>query len=127
MLLGYISEVVKSSAEAERYLVDVFNQLQTSDVHDITSPGVNTFLYLQAMARKKLASFISSVEKCPDEKLIVKGNRFVNMMATDQQRVFCGVHYHGKSTANIAAEMNTSEAAVRKLLREAFITIRNNR
>jgi hypothetical protein len=131
MLLGYISEVVKNNQVAEQYLVDVFNQLQFSDIQDITKPGINTFVYLQAIVRKKLAVFTSSIDGYANtgkpKTFIIKGNKFVDLMNPDQQQVFCEIYYHGKTVTNLAAELNKTEAAIRELLREAFILIRSNR
>ena len=130
MLLGYISEVVKNNQVAEQHLVDVFNQLQFSDIQDITKPGINTFVYLQAIARKKLAVFLpvdgytnAGIPKMP----IIEGNKFVELMNPDQQHVFCEIYYHGKTVTNLAAELNKTEAAIREMLRKAFLIIRSNR
>lgn len=132
MLLGYIFEVVKSTQVAEQYLVDVFNQLQFTDIQAISKPGINTFCQLQQIARKKLASFTSTVEDCAEENTktaapAIKGNKFVEQMAPEQQEVFCGVHYHGKSIPALAAELNKPEDAIRRILRESFLIIRNQR
>ncbi|MES2268338.1 MAG: hypothetical protein V4520_16365 [Bacteroidota bacterium] len=132
MLLGYIKEVVKEIAVAEQYLVEVFNDLQHTDIEELLAPGTNAFLRLQQLTRKKLASFINTVEECTDEverasKKAIQGNKFINMMDKEQQLVFCGVHYHGKTTANLATELNKTEDAVRQLLRESFTIIRKNR
>ena len=132
MLLGYIFEVVKSTQVAEQYLIDVFNQLQFTDIQAISKPGINTFCQLQQIARKKLASFTSSVEDCAEEEAkspsnVIKGNKYIELMAPEQQEVFCGVHYHGKSTSALAAELNKPEEAIRRILRESFLIIRNQR
>ena len=132
MLLGYIQEVVKQQVIAEQYLIEVFNELKTADVKDMMAPGANTFLRLQQKARKKLSSFISSVEDCADPNEIttqktITGNKFIKLMGHEQQLVFCGVHYHGKTTAKLAAELNKPEDTIRQLLRESFTIIRNNR
>jgi DNA-directed RNA polymerase specialized sigma24 family protein len=131
VLFGYISEVVKNKPLAEKYLVDIFNQLQFSDIQDITRPGINTFIYLQTIARNKLAAFTASVNEYADTRkpstITVKDNKFIDLMNPDQQQVFCGIHYHGKTAAQIAAELNKTEDAVRELLRESFHIIRSNR
>ena len=131
MLLGYISEVVKNNHVAEHHLVDVFNQLQFSDIQDITKPGINTFVYLQSIARKKLAVFSLPVDGYANtgksKNPIIEDNKFVELMNPDQQQVFCEIYYHGKTVTNLAAELNKTEAAIRELLREAFLIIRSNR
>ena len=130
--MGYIKEVVKEINVAEQYLVEVFNDLQHTDIEEILAPGANAFLRLQQLTRKKLSSFISTVEDCTDEaeitsKKAITGNKFIDMMDKEQQLVFCGVHYHGKTTANLATELNKTEDAIRQLLRESFTIIRKNR
>jgi DNA-directed RNA polymerase specialized sigma24 family protein len=132
MLYGYIREVVKDTAAAEQYLLEVFNELKAQDIDEITEQGANPFLYLQKSARKKMSSFINTIEDCPDEqeisaKKIIRGNKFIDMMGQEQRHVFCGVHYHGKTTAKLAAELNKPELIIRQLLRESFTIISNNR
>ena len=48
-------------------------------------------------------------------------------MTPEQEQVFCGMHYHGKSTATLAAELGKSEDAVKIILKESFTIIRNRR
>jgi DNA-directed RNA polymerase specialized sigma24 family protein len=132
MLLGYIKEVVKELALAEQYLIEIFNDLQHSDIEEILAPGANAFLRLQQLARKKLSTFINTVEDYADEaeistKKTIQGNKFINLMDQEQQLVFCGVHYHGKTTANLAIELDKPEDTIRHLLRESFTIIRKNR
>jgi hypothetical protein len=128
MLLGYILEVVKTPATAEQFLVDIFNDLQPEDIQAVTRYGVNTFCQLQVIARKKLSSFKATVNECADDDTtVIKGNNFIDMMQPEQQVVFCGMHYHGKSAAKLAAELNKPEGAIRQLLKEAFLIIRSNR
>jgi hypothetical protein len=132
MLLGYIKEAVKDQTVAEQYLIEVFNELKATDIKDMMAPGANAFVQLQQIARKKLSSFISTVEDCADPnevvaKKTITGNKFIEMMGHEQQLVFCGVHYHGKTTAKLAAELNKPEDTIRQLLRESFTIIRNNR
>jgi hypothetical protein len=132
MLLGYIQEVVKEQAIAEQYLIEIFNELKADDIKEMLAAGVNTFLRLQQIARKKLSSFITTVEDCADQaeiaiKKAITGNKFIDLMAPEQQLVFCGVHYHGKTIVKLAAELNKPEDTIRQLLRESFTIIRNNR
>jgi hypothetical protein len=131
-LLGYIFEVVKSQPVAEQYLVDIFNQLQFADIQSISKPGVNTFCQLQMIARKKLAAFTTSFEECADTDVkpngaVIHNNKFVALMGPEQQHVFCGLHYHGKSTAMLAAELKKPQEEIRRILKESFNIIRNQR
>lgn len=132
MLLGYLLEVVKEKSVAEQYLIDIFNELQFDRIQAITKQGVNTFCQLQSIARKKLACFVNTVDDCADKQVkaikpAITGNNFVARMAPEQQHVFCGMHYHGKSTATLAAELNKPEDAIRRILKESFTIIRNQR
>ncbi|MFD0793287.1 hypothetical protein ACFQZX_06630 [Mucilaginibacter litoreus] len=129
MLLGYITEVVKDRLTAERYLVDIFSGLKPEDLNIILAEGNNTYCSLLQHVRKKLASFINTVNDCslnPQDPLIA-GNRFIDLMNKEEQFVFCSVHYYGKTIAGIAAELNKPEADVKQILKQSFTIIRNNR
>jgi hypothetical protein len=130
MLLGYIQQVVKDRVTAEQYLVELFNDLQPLTLQEISAPGINTFCRLQLLARGKLASYISKVgnfvaQADDSNKKNLQGNTFTDMMSHEQQLVFCGIHYHGKSTAALAIELNKPEATIRQLLKDSFTIIRN--
>jgi uncharacterized protein YktB (UPF0637 family) len=132
MLLGYILEVVKMPQIAEQYLVEVFAELQQADIESITRTGVNTFCSLQQIARKKLATFVQSLGDCNDNSnkpkgIIISGNRFVALMSPDEQYVFCSIHYHGKTIAALATELDKTETEVKQILKNSFTIIRNNR
>ncbi|TFF33445.1 sigma factor-like helix-turn-helix DNA-binding protein [Mucilaginibacter psychrotolerans] len=132
MLLGYLFEATKSKPIAEQYLVDIFNGLQFTDIQAMTKPGINTFCQLQAIARKKLASLSDAVDECAgpaaeSKALAEQSNKFTDLMEPEQRRVFCGIHYHGKSTGTLAAELNKTEEAIRRILKESFNVIRNQR
>ncbi|MBK0377713.1 hypothetical protein [Mucilaginibacter segetis] len=132
MLLGYIFEVVKNQEMAEQYLADLFNELTFSDIQEMTMPEVNTYCRLQDIARRKLMSFFNSVDDC-GQKLhtnngtVIRKNRFIDLMDAQQQHVFCGIHYNGKSISVLAHELNTCEADIKKILKESFTIIRKNR
>lgn len=127
MLLGYLLDIVKDQATAEHYLVDLFAGMHPAEVTEISTAG-NAFCRLQALIRKKLKGFFDNLENCsPEEKPQIPGNKFVGLMNNEQQQVFCGVHYSGKTTAKLATELGKSEEAIRQLLKESFNIIRNNR
>jgi DNA-directed RNA polymerase specialized sigma24 family protein len=128
MLLGYIYEVVKDKGMAEQYLISVFNELP-QHLHDIVQPGFNTYHHLQLIARKMLSSFFETIPACapadPDKKYLPsKPNRFLDKMSEEQQFIFCNVHYSGKSISTLAAELNKTEEAIKKILQQAFAAIR---
>ncbi|TSD63469.1 hypothetical protein FFF34_017920 [Inquilinus sp. KBS0705] len=125
MLLGYILEIVKSQTVAEQYLVDLFADIMPANITELSSG--NVFCKLQLLARKKLSAFFESLENCALEEKQVSANKFTNLMNADQQQVFCGVQYYGKSIAKLAAELGKSEDDVRRILKESFTVIRNNR
>ncbi len=124
MLLGYIYDVVKDKALAEKYLADTFIAVATVP-ELINNPNDNVYCKLQMVARKRLAAYFESVGNCEvDEIVSNRPNTFLSKMNKRQQAVFCGVKYQGKNIATIAAEMNEDEDVVRRLLREAFVIIR---
>ncbi|QHS55498.1 sigma-70 family RNA polymerase sigma factor [Mucilaginibacter sp. 14171R-50] len=129
MLLGFLQEAINDPAAAERYLIEVFNDLQPSDIEHITAPGANPFCRLQLFTRKKLAyihgtdGFKSNGK--PGVATTLTGNKLVNMMSTEQQHVFCGVYYQGKSISALATELNMPVATVRQLFKDSITLIRN--
>jgi DNA-directed RNA polymerase specialized sigma24 family protein len=128
MLLGYLFEVVKSRPVAEQYLMLVFNDVP-NEIEEFYKPGVNAFCHLQSMARKKLADFFENTEDqntrdAVQNNVFIVKNKFIKEMTPDQQLVFCGAHWHGKTISKIAAEMKKPEDAVRILLKECFTIIR---
>lgn len=128
MLLGYLFEVVKNRSVAEQYLILVFNDVP-NEIEEFYKPGVNAFCRLQLMARKKLADFFENTEdhstyNAVQNNVFIVKNKFIKEMTPDQQLVFCGAHWHGKTISKIAAEMEKPEDAVRKLLKECFTIIR---
>jgi len=128
MLLGYIFEVVKNMAVAEQYLVAVFKDVP-HEIDEISKAGVNSFCHLQLMARKKLSSFFDSVDDCAEgetQPAVINNNKYIALMSQEQQLVFCGVYWHGKTIAKIAAELEKTEDAVKRVLKECFTTIRNS-
>jgi hypothetical protein len=131
MLLGYIFEVVKNRSEAEQYLIAVFTDAQ-SQIDEFYKPGVNAFCRLQLMARKKLADFFLSIGECniggsQHQQPFTGKNKFIQQMDTQQQFVFCGLHWHGKTIGKVAAELNKTENDIRKILKECFTIIRNSK
>lgn len=131
MLLGYIFKVVKNQPVAEQYLVLVFNDVP-DELDELYKPGVNAFCHLQLMARKKLTSFFESTNEGTNEETsqkdpFISKNRFLNLMNQEQQLVFCGAHWQGKTTAKLAAELNRPDDEIRKILKECFTIIRSCR
>lgn len=128
LLLGYIYEVVKDREIAEEYLVSVFNELPCH-LHEITRPGLNTYHQLQLLTRKVLADYFATIPACvpanPEKNYLPSNpNKFLSGMTEEQQLIFCSVHYHGKSICVLAAELNISETAIKKTLKQAFEVIR---
>jgi hypothetical protein len=126
MLLGYITEVVKDSTLAEQYLITVFKEVVLK-IDEITQAD-NTWVKLQKLAKTVLLPFNQTL--LPDNCVANNGggtitNNYLKLMNKQQQDVFCGVHYQQKSTERLAAELNKTQDAVKQLLREALIIIRN--
>jgi hypothetical protein len=131
MLLGYIFDVVKDEKLAEQYLVDTFKDV-SAQVDEFADGAANDYCKLQLLARKKLAPFFDTIKDCTVTDAVTNGNgtrtnKYIERMNTGQQVVFCGVHYHGKTVGALAKELNTDDDAIRRLLKEAFAIIRNNR
>lgn len=127
MLLGYIVEVVKDHAVAEKYLIDIFTGLQANDIQDIFNPdNGSVYCRLQNYARKKLRHVYNTVAECGGQPNL-NSNRVTGLMNAEQQHVFCGLHYHSKSIAQLANELNKDEDAIRQILKQSFNIIRSNR
>lgn len=126
MLLGYILEIVKNHSIAEQCLVELFQSLQFTDVQDIMQPGINTYCRLQQLARKKLNEADNNDVSVATSDLTPNHSKYTQLMTPDQQLVFCSVHYHGKTTATLAIELNKPETQIRQLLKESFTIIRSN-
>ncbi|MNY41896.1 hypothetical protein D3C86_1767410 [compost metagenome] len=54
------------------------------------------------------------------------GEQLFAQLTSEQQHVFRGVYYHGKSIETIAKSENKPEDLIRKTLKEAFDIIRNS-
>ncbi|WP_147321983.1 sigma-70 RNA polymerase sigma factor region 4 domain-containing protein [Mucilaginibacter conchicola] len=130
MLLGYIIEVVKDRPVAEGYLADIFSGLSVGDIQYIAgTPDGSTYCRLQQYTRNKLVSFVNTVDDCADspDNVTIRGNRLIDLMTAEQQLVFCGVHYHGKSVSSLANELNKTSDEIRQILKQSFNIIRSNR
>ncbi|RCH56602.1 hypothetical protein DJ568_01715 [Mucilaginibacter hurinus] len=130
LLLGYIDSVVNDGEQAEKYLIETFNEVAMR-FEEFSKLQGSEYCKLQLIARKKLWTFFNSLQQCDVAETIKKiaGSAFdkhISQMSDMQQKVFCGVHYHGKNTATLAAELNTTEPEIRKVLKQAFSIIRNN-
>ena len=124
MLLGYIFEVVKDHKLAEEYTAEVFTKFaRTPDQHSTT----NVWLQLQQAAKTQLTAFYQSLALCEDYSANYMQNTHVSQMSTEQRNIFCAVYYHGKTTADLAAQFNKQESEIRKTLREAFAFIKQRR
>lgn len=130
MLLGFITEVVKDRSVAEGYLADIFSGLGNGEIQYIlgTTDG-STYCRLQQYTRKKLVSFVNTVDDCADspDNVVIKGNRLIDLMSNEQQIIFCAVHYHGKTIEQVARQLRKTEDEVKQTLKQSFNIIRSNR
>lgn len=131
MLLGYIFEVVKNMTVAEQYLIAVFKDVP-HELGEVLKSGGNEFCQLQLIARKKLSDFFVSVDECATNDVKHIGiansnNKYIGFMNNEQKLVFCGVYWQGKTVSRLAAELEKTEDAIKKILKECFTTIRNTR
>lgn len=129
-LFGYLIEVFKDRVVAEQCLVDFFKDLP-NELEELSKPGVNVFRHLQVALRKKAALYARSVRvivatgAAPDDVTDGK-NKFTAPMNNDERLVFCGIYRHGKTIADLAAELGKSEDTIRRILKECFTSIRNS-
>jgi DNA-directed RNA polymerase specialized sigma24 family protein len=129
-LYGFIFEIVKDQNIAEQYFVELFNEISKSiEQHPLN--GSNTLVRLQLMARKKLVPFFDGLRDCAGPHVVkshaaVGNNKYVNGMSNEERQVFCGLHYHGKTTAMLAAELNKPEHEIRQILKGSFNSIRKH-
>ncbi len=124
MLLGYITGVVTDEKQAENYLSKTFASAAT-DSFDLISSGENIYCKLQTLARKQMAPFFDTVKNCTAADMDSKTDPVFDKMTDMQKKIFCGLHYHGKSTKILAAEYNMDETDVRKIIKEVFAIIRH--
>lgn len=128
MLLGYISGIVDDAKVAEQHLVSIYHKLSL-DLSEINAEGCNVWCHLQKLAQKHLSGFY---EEAKDDHKPAKidlssyyaRNKFLGLMNEEQKLVFCCVYYKGKTTAQLAAELNKSEKSIRIGLKEAFAIIK---
>ena len=128
-LLGYLMAVLKDYALAEQYLVEVFNEVPNR-LHEFTGSESSPWLCLQVLAKSKLKGYTNTLRSNQsntnfDSLERLKFDGYVNAMTTEQQIVFCGVYYYQKSTVLLAQELNKADDEVRKILKEAFLMIKN--
>jgi hypothetical protein len=128
MLLGYIIDIVNDAKLAEQHLVSIFNSLP-SHLNEINADGCNAWCHLQRLAQRQLAGFCDDNAKTNQpENIDLSGyynrNKFLGFMSEEQRLVFCYVYYKGRTTAQLAMELNKPEASIRKLLKEAFGVIK---
>jgi len=128
-LLGYLIAVVKDYELAEQYMVDIFKEVPNR-LHEFTGSDSSPWLCLQVLAKSKLTGYTralrsgkSNIDSSSAERL--RFDSYVNAMTTEQQIVFCGVYYYQKPTALLAQELNKADDEVKKILKEAFLIIKN--
>jgi len=123
MLLGYITEVIKDSHEAEQLLIRVFSDLH-QQLDDMDRSALGAFCYLQLHARKKIAVYLQNTG---NQAPAIRSNKYLNLLSEEQLKVFCGLHYDGKNSSILAFEMGKTPEAIRLILKEAFGIIRKGR
>ena len=125
MLLGYIFEIVKDRELAEQYMVRVFKSV--ADEFNEIYYADNTWCKLQLLAKNLLADFFNKVnDDCAlgNMRLSSAQHTLTAGMTNEQRTVFCAIYYHGKSSAELASQLNQPELSIRKTLREAFAIVR---
>jgi len=130
MLLGYISAIVKDNDVAESYLVKIFTDI-SNQFDTINWSESSTWQLLRNFAKHELAVFTNAVRACEydtrvDDDLNTAGNKYLDRMTAEQKNIFCSVYYHRYTTAQIAAELNKTEAYINGLLKQAFAVIKQS-
>ncbi|OCX52309.1 hypothetical protein BEL04_12600 [Mucilaginibacter sp. PPCGB 2223] len=129
MLLGYIIAIVKDKELAENYLVKVFGCIAARFAH-IEWDESSAWHQLRRLASQELSAFTDTVKACgyyggqPDATLT--GNKYVSRMTDEQRQVFCNIYYHQYTVAQLALGLDKTEAAVNKILKEAFTIIKQS-
>jgi hypothetical protein len=109
MLLGYIFEIVKDNKLAEQHLINIYSYLP-NHINELTSDGINTWCQLQRLAKRylELADSTQYNGQLDGSDLSVNNghNRYLVLMTFEQKQVFYNVYYYGKTTAQLAQELN---------------------
>lgn len=131
MLFGYINEVVKDPQLAEDHLVKIFCNI--SNQFDKTNwDEINSWRQLHQFAKNKIAGFSEipkingSARASKDRFKPDSGGKYAARLSEDQQKVFCYSYHHGKTLDAISRELNKPVDSIRRLLKEAFIIIRQD-
>src|SRR5206468_8579242 len=102
-------------------------------IEEYFSSERSIWVQLQSLAKIKLTSFFESKQDCkiveqeirysPDSRI---GNRLAQMTPL-QRNVFCGLYYHNRSVAALAQELKQTEESIKRLIKEAFSIIKNDK
>lgn len=127
MLFGYIYEIVKDNKITEHHLINIYNYIP-DHINEFRGEGTNAWCQLQRLAKKHL-EFSNGAPY--NNQLFGAGlneynsrNRFLELMTIEQKQVFYNVYYYGRTTRELAKELNRSEELIRITLKEAFIIIK---
>ena len=130
MLLGYVIEITKDRATAEKFLVNFFCDL-SGQLGERDWEGLDNWCQLQRYARERLDIFMNSnheAEAVRPANLVMHGARdkYLEQLSEEQRQVFCDVYYYRKSIEVISSELNKTEDSIRKTLKEAFAIMRKS-
>lgn len=120
MLLGFMVRALKDQQMAEQYLVDFFATLP-QHLDKIYNDNTSVWTCLQQLAKKQLALSGSNV---PAKVGGYRQDDPVDQMTPRQRTVFLSTYYYGKTVAELADELKTTDDVVRKILKEVFTIIR---
>jgi hypothetical protein len=126
MLLGYVFEIVKDNKLAEHHLINIYSYIP-NHINELTGDGT-TWCHLQRLAKRYLELDASAQYNGQlngnDLSINNSHNRYLALMTYEQKQAFYNVYYYGKTTAQLAKELNKSEDFIRLALKQAFIIIK---
>ncbi len=125
MLYGYLLMVLKDKGQAEKILVDIFDDIAKSlDENGNCDP--DTWCGLYRMAKTKVIQHVGDDGNSNDQDMMVYtlGNNMYNGMTDEQKQVFYEAYYGGKKVTQLAQQLNKSEDSIKETLKEAFVILR---
>lgn len=126
-LLGYILPIINNRGLAEDCVVKIFTNIYSSKNELPANTSGNIWIWLMLLANNEIAGLGDAANECRsvvNDTAYIQSHKYLNGMSEIQRLVFCGIYYHRKTIAALANELNLSENALRLILKDAFMIIR---